>query len=186
MDSIPYFATTPPGGDPNSIYHDTTINITQPLQLSNTAIQNGSLLCFGDCDAAATVNIFGGTPPFYIAFDGGTSTVLAAFDSTYINLCSGTYPISVTDANSCTVSSGSPISITINDPPPLSPIGFISSDYNGQDISCFGASDGEITGDVTGGTSPYTYSLDGITYGNTSVYANLSAGTYTIYYKYLT
>ena len=29
----------------------------------------------------------------------------------------------------------------------------------------------------------YTYSIDGITYGNSPIFSNLSAGTYTIYYR---
>ena len=40
VDSVSYYATNPDGSDPNSIYDFTTLNITQPLQLSNTAIQN--------------------------------------------------------------------------------------------------------------------------------------------------
>ena len=32
--------------------------------------------------------------------------------------------------------------------------------FNGQDISCFGESDGEITGAVTSGAAPFEYSLD--------------------------
>ena len=77
VDSISYYpppnGTGPPGQagqDPNSIYDVSSINITQPLQLTNTAVQNTALLCFGDCDASATVNILGGTPPYSISFDG--------------------------------------------------------------------------------------------------------------------
>ena len=40
--------------------------------------------------------------------------------------------------------------------------GSITSNYNGQNISCYGASDGEISASVTSGTAPYEYSLDNI------------------------
>ena len=36
-------------------------------------------------------------------------------------------------------------------------ITFTTSDYNGYHISCFGAKDGSITANATGGTPPYTY-----------------------------
>ena len=185
VDSLSYYPTDAFGNpaDPNSIIDVATINITQPLQLSNSASVSSSILCFGDCDATATVNVMGGTPPYSIAFGSGASTTISLFDSTYIDLCAGTYSISVTDANSCIVNISSPTSIIINEPPQLIPNGSITSDYNGEDISCFGIADGEITANVSGGTPPYTYSLDGITYGSTLVFSSLSAGTYTIYYK---
>ena len=65
VDSVSYYITNPDGADPNSIYDFTTVNISQPLQLSNTATQNTSL-DYGDCDAQIAVNVFGGTPPYSI------------------------------------------------------------------------------------------------------------------------
>ena len=44
VDSVLYYATNPDGSDPSSIYDIATINITQPLQLSNTTTQNVQLL----------------------------------------------------------------------------------------------------------------------------------------------
>ena len=183
VDSTSYYVTNPNGLNPASIYDFTILNITQPLQLVNTASENVSLLCNGDCDAEVTVNVFGGTPPYNLTFGGGSSSVVSSFDSLYSNLCAGNYAISITDVNSCSVSAGSPTSITINEPAELIPNGDISSDYNGEDISCFGAADGEITASISGGTPNYVYSLDGITFSSTDVFSNLSAGTYTIYYQ---
>jgi large repetitive protein len=182
VDSISYYVTNPNGLNSASIYDFTTLNITQPLQLVNSASESVSLLCNGNCDAEVTVNVFGGTPPYNLTFGGGSSSVVSSFDSLYSNLCTGNYAISITDVNLCSVSSSSPTSITINEPAELIPNGDISSDYNGEDISCFGASDGEITASVNGGTSLYTYSIDGVTYSSDSVFSGLSAGTYTIYY----
>ena len=36
---------------------------------------------------------------------------------------------------------------------------------------------------MAGGTSPYTYSLDNITYQNSNIFNNLSTGNYTVYIK---
>lgn len=183
VDSSSYYGTNPQGSTPGSIYDVASVNITQPLQLTNTAVQMSTLLCRGDCDGSAIINVFGGTPPFSVSFNGGGLTSLSAFDSTYVNLCAGTYSIFVTDANSCSVNASSPTSITINEPSFLTPSGIVSSNFNGQDISCFGANDGEITASVTGGSPPYTYSFDGVNYSSNVILNSLSAGTYTVYYR---
>lgn len=43
--------------------------------------------------------------------------------------------------------------------------------------------DGEIEASATGGTGPYTYSIDGITYGSGDTFSGLCSGDYTIYVK---
>ena len=78
VDSLTYYATNPDGSDPNSIYDFTTLNITQPLQITNTAVQNSILFCNSDCDAQAIINVFGGTPPYSISFASGPSTVISS------------------------------------------------------------------------------------------------------------
>ena len=50
-------------------------------------------------------------------------------------------------------------------------------------MSCYGASDGEITAVASGGTAPYQYSLDGSSYTSDPVFSGLSSGVYTVYYK---
>ena len=185
VDSIPYYATIPNGTNPASIYDSSGINVTQPLQLANTAVQDTSLLCFGDSNAAVTINIVGGTTPYTVTFGGGSSVILplTTFSSTYSNLNAGTYSIAVTDDENCSVSGASTTSITITEPDELEPNGSVTSDYNGEDISCFGAADGEITASLSGGTPPYQYSIDnGTTFQSNTVFSGLTAGTYTIYY----
>ena len=184
VDSTSYYSTTPNGANPASIYDSSGINIIQPLQLKDTATIDLPLLCNGDDSAVVTVNITGGTPPYTISFGGGLSATLniTSIDSTYSNLSAGTYAISVTDVNGCPVSGSSITSITINEPPLLIPDGSVSSDYGGQDISCFGASDGEITALATGGTPVYQYSINGGLLQFSPVFSGLNSGTYTIDY----
>ncbi|MEI6594074.1 MAG: choice-of-anchor E domain-containing protein [Bacteroidota bacterium] len=47
-------------------------------------------------------------------------------------------------------------------------------------IPCYGATTGSATFSAIGGTSPYTWSKDGINYQISSTFNNLAAGTYTI------
>jgi len=50
--------------------------------------------------------------------------------------------------------------------------------------TCNLSTDGTIiVNNVAGGTSPYTYSLNNITYQNSNIFNNLSTGNYTIYVK---
>ncbi|MAM05038.1 MAG: hypothetical protein CMD06_03665, partial [Flavobacteriales bacterium] len=160
----------------------TVLGVPELSVVTNQTIDN---LCNGDCDAAEQITILGGTPPYQILMDGQLSTLgLNSLDTTYINLCEGTYSLTVSDINGCSMSPSSPTSFSIAAPPPLSPNGSISSNYNGQDISCAGASDGIIVGAVAGGTPPYQYSIDGgANWSGSAVFSNLSAGTYTITYQ---
>lgn len=50
--------------------------------------------------------------------------------------------------------------------------------------TCEGVSDGKIiVNSVVGGTSPYTYSINGITYQISNIFLGLADGTYTVYVK---
>ena len=134
------------------------------------------------------ISIIGGTPPYNITITGpglaNQYNVLDAFsiDTTYQNLCAGTYTYSVSDINGC-LTTPSTSSFSIGQPTQLSVSAVISSNYNGRDVSCYGASDGEITAVATGGTAPYQYSIDGSLYTSDPVFSGLSSGVYTLYYK---
>ena len=192
VDSILFYTQFPTGVPPqNQLQNPTDPSIIEWIdycvdgvpQLSVTTTHTAINLCNGDCDAAEKLAILGGTPPYSITINGITSVLgIGSIDTTYLNLCADTYDATIVDVNGC-VSNPGVTSFTIAEPPLLIPNGSISSNYNGQDISCFGEDDGEITGSVTGGTLPYTYSLDGITYGSSAIFSGLLAGTYTVYYK---
>ncbi|MDG1718684.1 MAG: hypothetical protein P8H17_02505, partial [Flavobacteriales bacterium] len=135
VDSILYYGTNPNGSNPGSIYDFSSINITQPLQLSNTALLTSPLQCFGDCDAQVNINVLGGTPPYSVTFGTGSPSFFTSFDSTYSSLCADTYNINIIDNEGCSVSPSSATSILVDEPPLLTPNGSITSDYNGEDIS---------------------------------------------------
>jgi gliding motility-associated-like protein len=119
--------------------------------------------CFGGSNGSATVNTTGGTAPFTYAWsptggNGETATGLSA----------GVYTVTVTDADLCVVAE----TVTINNPAQMIVTSSIISE------NC-GASDGQISTTVTGGTAPYTYawSPSGQT---TSTLTNVPTGTYSV------
>jgi len=101
--------------------------------------------CNGGNDGTATVTVSGGVTPYTFNWSGGAITD----SSTATGLNSGTYTVTVMDANNCS----STADIIVSDPP-----AFIASIQSIQNISCFGYSDGSATVSVTGGTAPYSYS----------------------------
>ena len=95
-------------------------------------------------------------------------------------MSSGNYSVTITDATGCATTING---LIVDEPTPLIHQGFISSDYNGENISCFGAFDGQITADVSGGNGPYEYSINGSSYTYNNVFSLLTEGTYNISYK---
>ena len=145
-----------------------TINpITNP-QIINLA-QTQQNICNGDNNGAFVVNIntSQGIPPFQYSIDGGTTYQNS---NTFNGLTAGTYNVIVRDANLCTANA----SITLVEPDVL-----IGESEVIQELSCV------VTGsiqaiNVSGGTAPYQYSINGITFQASNVFTNLNAGTYTI------
>jgi gliding motility-associated-like protein len=109
----------------------------------------------------------GGTPAYTYSLDGGGSTTTTS----YTNLPAGAHSIMVTDANGCT--------FTVN--PTLTNIAGPTAIASTVVNSTCGAANGTITlGAVTGGTAPYTYSVDGSSFSTTVSYPGLIANTYSI------
>ncbi|MFD1553677.1 hypothetical protein DNU06_10215 [Putridiphycobacter roseus] len=56
----------------------------------------------------------------------------------------------------------------------------VTTDYNGKDISCNGACDGELTVSTSGSTGPFSYKFAGGPATTTTVYPGLCPGNYSI------
>ena len=113
--------------------------ITQPSQLTSTHVQTNATFCTNN-NASITVTPAGGTAPYSILWNNGSTT----FSVT--NLLAGTYTYVVTDANGCHAEGAA----TITSSEGLNAIHVISN------ATCFGANNCSISTTVTGGTAPYT------------------------------
>jgi homogentisate 1,2-dioxygenase len=149
---------------------------SEPFNINNvggvTSITNTTIneTCGASNGSYDVTGVTGGTAPYTYSTDGITYVGTTLFSG----LSSGAYTIFVKDNNNCVYS----------EPFNINNIGGVTSiTNNAVDASC-GASNGsyDVTG-VTGGTAPYTYSTDGITYVGTTLFSGLSAGAYTIFVK---
>ena len=135
----------------------------QPQPLTFDLIVD-SITCF-DQMTQATLLVFGGTQPFNYNWSNGDTNYY-----TFIN--SGIYSVNVTDNNGCELFSN----FSLSNPDSLT---LSSSTSN---ISCFGQNDGNATINViSGGTSPYQFSFDGVTFQQSNYFDGLVSGTYLIY-----
>lgn len=101
--------------------------------------------CNGGSDGSVEITVNGGTSPYTYAWsNGGTGSV--QFD-----LPTGTYFITVTDANGCEGET----SATVEEPPPPPPLNAFPDDQ----IVC-GLNPTTLTPNVSGGVNPYTYLWD--------------------------
>jgi hypothetical protein len=125
----------------------------------------------GAMDGQCTAVIVGGFVPYTVSSDGityfpGTSTVF--------NLFPGNYTFYAKDAHGTIVTAP----FTIPEFPQIIDL----STTNETSIS---AHDGSVTFSLTGGTTPYFYSIDDLNYtkaiGNPQVVSNIPHGVYTLY-----
>ncbi|MFN8300126.1 MAG: PKD domain-containing protein [Chitinophagales bacterium] len=136
-----------------------SITVSQPSQLSvNSTTTNASC---GQSNGSATVSVSGGTSGYTYHWNTGSTA------QTLSNVTSGNYTITVTDAHNCTTTATTFVSNN----------GSFSVAPTITNISCFGNNTGSASLNITGGTSPYSYSWSNGS-SNSSL-LNVSAGTYT-------
>ncbi|MBI5539474.1 MAG: T9SS type A sorting domain-containing protein [Bacteroidia bacterium] len=157
------FIITPTANGCTGLPVTVTINVT-PNPMSSIVTSPTSVQCYGQCNGQATVNtpIIGGTPPYTYLWSNSQTTNPA------VNLCAGTYFVTVRDDVGCTKSSF----VTITQP---TNIGYtITKTQPG----CNGVCNGQITLNPTGGTPPYTYLWNTTPPQTTATATNLCAGSY--------
>ncbi len=147
--------------DANGCTTTSMVTITQPPAIT-TSVTTTNVSCNGGTNGSATVTTGGGTGAYsYNWSPVGGNTATAS------NLTAGTYSVTVSDVNGCSVTT----TVTITQPDPFSQTHTIVP-------SCDKTPNGSITLNIAGGTPNYTYSWsNGAT---TSSISNLFPGTYTV------
>jgi gliding motility-associated-like protein len=126
-----------------------------------------NVTCNGNSDGAVTAVATTGIAPYRYSLDGGAFQASGSFSS----LAPGNHTITINDALLCSVD----LPFIITQPSPV--YGTISAI---ADVSCFGGSDGSATITASGGVAPYQYSLNSGSFQGSSIFMNLTAGSYTV------
>jgi gliding motility-associated-like protein len=140
-----------------------TITIIQPqVGLTVTTTQT-NVLCFGNSTGAINTTPSGGTAPYTYSWSNGATT------QNLTAIPSGSYTVTVTDANGCTATATAVIT---------QPAAALAATTTQVMIACFGGNTGSVNMTPTGGTAPYTYVWTG---GSTAQSAiGVPAGTYSV------
>jgi hypothetical protein len=141
--------------DDNGCSDSVSFTLTEPVLLtaSTSVVQylgGIQVSCIGATDGAIDVFVNGGTLPYnYLWADGDTTEDRS-------NIGAGSYSMTVTDEQGCTVS----VNELISEPSALVATSLVDS------LDCYGASDGSIAYTLSGATAPYITSWSSNTGGS--------------------
>ncbi|AKD03542.1 hypothetical protein PKOR_10875 [Pontibacter korlensis] len=134
---------------------------------SDMALESTSSTCGNSNGVIRVAGVTGGTAPYVYSLNGGSFQS----EQTFALVLAGDYTVTVKDANGCTFSKG----ITVNNIAGPSDLAATSTS------STCGNSNGQlVVSGVTGGTAPYTYSIDGGDFQSATTFAGLAAGSHAI------
>ena len=153
------------------IYNSNTITLSNTSGPTAVVVTTTNSTCNRNDGNVLIGAVTGGLPPYQYDFNeaGYANT------TSYPNLLSTTYTLSIQDGNGC-VYNAPPIIVS-------NTAGPFDLTLTSIDASCE-KNNGQI--DITntsGGTMPYTYSIDAISYSNSTNFASLNEGNYTITVK---
>ncbi|MBK7968641.1 MAG: SprB repeat-containing protein [Bacteroidetes bacterium] len=124
--------------------------LSQTLTLTPSNYNGFNISCAGFADGSINMTITGGTPPYTIRWSNDRTS------EDIIGLQAGYYSVEVDDSDPFTDFVYA--DITLTEPEPLNIIELVPYEYqNGYNVSQYGACNGSVTANVTGGVTPYTY-----------------------------
>lgn len=159
-------------------------DITSGFSISNNCIAAGGRVTFTNKSALTSdsmfnrVSLYGyaGSRKLYLWQFGDGNTSNAA-NPTYTYPNAGSYTVKlITTIDGWNGSKSDTASLKISVGLSVSATGIIN-------LTCNGNSTGAVTASATGGTSPYSYSLNGLVYLPSPSFTNLGAGPYTLYLR---
>ncbi len=154
-----------------------TTLVSGPDTLSVSSIEVSNPLCYDSCNGAFTIHATGGTRPYEFSINWNSLNQTGTFqsDSTFTNLCAGTYNTLMVRHSGICYASNIP-SVTLSNPPDI-----VINSSTVTPISCYNAEDGQIQVVASGGSGMLTYTLlPGSISNNTGIFTGLEPGTYTV------
>ncbi|MBL7934911.1 MAG: gliding motility-associated C-terminal domain-containing protein [Bacteroidia bacterium] len=157
-------------GDVLGCQYTNSVTITEPPATTLT-IANTSITCNGACNGTATGNMSGGAGSYTYSWSPGNPTGQAT--ATVTGLCPGTYTLRVTDGNGCSISRTTVITQPTQ----------IAVNVTSVSPTCNGVCDGSINSNPSGGSAPYSFTLQptsGAPITSNPPFTNLCAGIFTL------
>jgi len=154
--------------DANGCTGTRVVGVSAGAALQGTITANPAT-CAGN-DGSLTLNPTTGTGPYTYSIDGGTTYQAS---NTFPNLVPGSYSITFQDAIGCTGTKSGTITSSSG----------ITGTATASQTTCPGASNATITATPGTGTTPFTYSLDGVTFQALNTFTGIAAGSYTVTFK---
>ena len=161
--------------DANNCTVPVNVTITQPLAaVVISSATKTDATCLGVNNGSIQINsVTGGTPVYQYSIDNGTTFQAS---NTFSNLAPATYDVVARDNNGCVSAS---VQVVVGAGVAFAPSASFTN------ASCSGVSNGSIQViSVSGGTSPYNYSIDnGLNYQVSNSFTGLAAGSYDVVAK---
>ena len=148
-----------------------SVLITQPTNSISVTTSQVNVACNAGNTGSATAIVAGGSGTFSYAWT--TSPVQTTATATGLSATPGTYTVTVTDNNGCTVSQKANVLIT----QPTNSISVTTSQVN---VACNGGSTGTATAIVAGGSGTFSYSWSTSPAQTTQTATGLSIGNYGV------
>jgi hypothetical protein len=165
-----YTITVRDANSTGCVYSLTPLTISAPDAIDISATISQHVTCNGENNGELTISATGGTPGFQYSIDSGKTFHASGV---FADLAAATYDsITVLDAEGCTGIA----SVVIPEPLPLE-IQVVQV----NDATSMGGTDGSIETSASGGTSPYSFTLNaGEDENTTGTFTGLAAGTYLV------
>ncbi len=141
--------------------------VPEPTPLNAFLANMDSVKCYGESNGSLVIGAQGGTPNYQFALDNNPYGSSPFFNG----LPGGWYVLKAIDQNGCEDTAWAEI---------LEPMPLGSNLSQVDSVTCYGDSDGSLTVQATGGTSPFQYSLNNGSFQSTGFFDNLEADIYTI------
>ncbi len=146
-----------------SCFSDTTSFVIYNPEGIDLEFDGNDALCYGDATGEVFVSVSGAAPPYVFTWNSGANT------QNLMGVQAGTYELTVTYNGQCEESGSYAIS------QPTSPV---SATGIGDDIICYGDTNGVVSIAPSGGTPPYSYYW-GVNGATTQSIGDLQAGYYS-------
>jgi len=163
-----YYLTVTDSNSCSKVFRET---ISEPEKLFINISSNSPVKCYGESNGSVILSGYGGVSPYLFSLNGTDWQTL----NTYSNLKADNYTFYIKDNNLCS----SQIDHTITQPSSVLELAINSFD----NVSCNGAYNGSIVLEVSGGTTPYSYSKDYENWQTSNTFSGLNAQVYTFYVK---